>query len=122
MIDYFLKVAGLINISILLNILQAPDVYVSDQHSIYRQTPFTQQSRGCGHRGDYISIPFQFLTNWNNTWEAFGDPSKIFVNEWAKLRYGIFDQHGYPKDPVYPNYFTMQGNQVVPTGTSNIRL
>ena len=107
---------------IYLNLFQAPDVYVSDQHSIYRQTPFTQQSRGCGERGDYISIPFQFLTNWNNTWEAFGDPSKIFVNEWAKLRYGIFDQHGYPNDPVYPNYFTLENNQLVPTGTSNTAL
>lgn len=101
---------------------QASDVFISDQHSIYGQTPFTQQSRGCGQRGDYISIPFQFLTNWNNTWEAFGDPSKIFVNEWAKLRYGIFDQHGYPNDPVYPNHFVLDNNQLTPTGTSNIPL
>lgn len=97
-------------------------MYISDQHSIYGETPFTQQSRGCGQRGDYISIPFQFLTNWNSTWEAFGDPSKIFVNEWAKLRYGIFDQHGYPNDPVYPNHFIMENNKLVPTGTSNIPL
>ena len=97
-------------------------MYISDQHSIYGQSPYTQQSRGCGQRGDYISIPFQFLTNWNNTWEAFGDPSKIFVNEWAKLRYGIFDQHGYPNDPIYPNHFVMGNNQLVPTGTSNLPL
>ena len=101
---------------------QAPDIYVSDEHSVYRQNPFTQQSRGCGQRGDYLSIPFQFLTNWNRTWEAFGDPSKVFVNEWSKLRYGIFDQHGYPNDPVYPSYFLMQGNQIVPSGTSNTPL
>ena len=97
-------------------------MYVSDQHPVYQQTPFTQQSRECGHRGDYISIPFQFLTNWNNTWSAFGDPSKFFVNEWSKLRYGIFDQHGYPNDPVYPNYFLTKNNRLVPTGTSNVPL
>lgn len=96
-----------------------PDVYVTDEHPVHRKSPYTQQSKGCGHTGDFMAIPFHFLTSWNHTWEAWGDPSKVFVHEWAKLRYGIFDEHGYADDPLYPNYYKVNG-QVVPTGTSNV--
>ena len=29
---------------------------------------------------------------------------KLFVHEWAKLRYGVFDEHGYPGDSQYPMF------------------
>ena len=32
-------------------------------------------------------------------------PGNIFVHEWAKLRYGVFEEHGYPGDPLYPMYY-----------------
>ena len=102
--------------------MQAPDFFVGTEDSVHGKSPFTQQSKGCGHRGDFTSIPFTFLTNWNSTWETFGDPSRVFVHEWSKLRYGIFDQHGFPNDPVYPAYFKLGLNDVVPTGTSDVRL
>ena len=72
-----------------------PQFYVQDNHPIYGSRPYTQQSRGCGQPGDYIGLPFNFLTTWNNTWENFGDPAKLFVKEWAKLRYGTFDELGF---------------------------
>ena len=72
-----------------------PQFHVQDNHPIYGARPYTQQSRGCGQPGDYTGLPFNFLTTWNNTWETFGDPAKLFVKEWAKLRYGIFDEIGF---------------------------
>ncbi len=30
----------------------------------------------------------------------------IFVHEWAHLRYGVFDEHGYPGDENYPVFQT----------------
>ena len=72
-----------------------PQFHVQDNHPIYGARPYTQQSRGCGQPGDYTGLPFNFLTTWNNTWETFGDPAKLFVKEWAKLRYGIFDELGF---------------------------
>lgn len=89
------------------------------EHPVYRRSPFTQQSRGCGEPGDFIALPHQFLTAWNKTWETWGDPAKLFVHEWAKLRYGIFDEFGFAGDSLYPNYFKVDGH-VVPTGSSDV--
>lgn len=29
-------------------------------------------------------------------------PARILVKEFAKYRYGVFDEHGYDQDQVYP--------------------
>ena len=88
-------------------------------HPVHRKSPFTQQSRGCGLPGDFITIPYQFFTNWNQTLEVYGDPAKVFVHEWAKFRYGIFDEFGFSGDDLYPNYYKVDG-QMVPTGSSDL--
>jgi len=59
-----------------------------------------------------IYIDFVFRKQW-------GDPSKLFVHEWAKLRYGIFDESGFPGDPLFPHYFTSLDGKLLPTGTAN---
>ena len=43
-----------------------------------------------------MAIPAKFLVEWNKTVETWGSPAKMFVHEWAKLRYGIFDEFGFP--------------------------
>ena len=97
------------------------DIKVSGPHPIHGRSPFTQQSRGCGQPGDFVAFPYHFLTRWNDTWSTWGDPAKLFVHEWAKLRYGIFDEFGFSHDEFYPNHFIHKG-QILPTGTSNIPL
>ena len=42
-----------------------------------------------------MAIPANFLATWNNTVATWGNPAKVFVHEWAKLRYGIFDEFGF---------------------------
>jgi hypothetical protein len=27
------------------------------------------------------------------------------VREWAKYRYGVFEENGYPGDPLYPSFY-----------------
>ena len=51
--------------------------------------------------------------------DKFVSPAKLFVKEWAKFRYGIFDEHGFAGDILYPNFYKVQG-KYLPTGTSNI--
>ena len=85
---------------------------------VRRFSPFTVQSGGCGQRGDFVSLPKSFLTRSNQTWATWGDPAKVLVAEWAKLRYGVFDEFGFPGDPVYPAHFTV-GGSIVPTGSSD---
>jgi calcium-activated chloride channel regulator 4 len=91
---------------------------VTNKHPIYGEKPYTQQSRGCGQPGDFVALPDQFLTAWNNTWETWGDPAKLFVKEWTKLRYGIFDEHGFNGDLLYPHYYKSNG-RILPTGTTD---
>ena len=97
---------------------QADIVISGNNHPIYGASPYTQQSKQCGQPGDFMALPFSFLTKWNQTWETWGDPANLFVHEWVKLRYGTFDEFGYANDPIYPNYFKSR-DQIFPTGTSN---
>ena len=97
------------------------DIKVTLDHPIYKAAPHTQQSRQCGMRGDFINLPYSFLNSWNETKEIWGEPAKMFVHEWMKLRYGIFDEFGFTGDSMYPNYFHHNG-QILPTGTSNLPL
>ena len=71
---------------------QNADIVVSDKHSLYNNDPFTQQSSGCGQPGDYIRLPYSFVTNYNSSFE---DGTKQLVKEWAKFKYGIFDEMGF---------------------------
>ena len=36
---------------------------------------------------------------------AYGNWGKVIVHEWAKLRWGVFEEHGYPGDDQFPMFF-----------------
>ena len=36
---------------------------------------------------------------------AYGNWGKVVVHEWAKLRWGVFEEHGYPGDQQFPMFF-----------------
>ena len=38
----------------------------------------------------------------------FGPAGQVFLYEWSKLRYGVFEEHGYPGDPLYPMFYSKQ--------------
>ena len=81
--------------------------------------PFTSQSRGCGAPGDLTQVPLQFVL----VYKAEGGEGgagyhrKLLAHEFVKLRFGIFDELGYPGDDVYPHYY-IKNNRVLPTGMS----
>ena len=77
-------------------------------------TPLTLQSRGCGGRGDTIAMSHQYMMTTNIT----SNTSKLLAHQFVKLRFGIFDERGFPGDPLYPSHYLAHG-QVVPTGVSN---
>ena len=35
------------------------------------------------------------------------------------MRYGVFEERGYPGDPLFPNYYTLPDGSLQPTGSSN---
>ena len=118
----FLNRLNKYSLNIFFSKFQDVDVHVGLDHPIYRKSPFTQQSRGCGQSGDHISMPYHFFTDWNTTMEVFGEnPAKTFVHEWSKYRYGVFDEYGYPGDKLYPHYYKVQ-NEIVPTGSTDVKI
>ena len=52
------------------------------------------------------------------TLQQRGSPAKLLVKEWAKFRYGVFEEHGFANDPLYPNFYKVE-DKFLPTGTTN---
>lgn len=72
---------------------------------------WTQQSRDCGHMGDYISAGpdffFQPTANAQNTSDIW-IRGRRFLREFAKYRYGVFDlnDRGHAEhDGSFPDFF-----------------
>ena len=38
----------------------------------------------------------------NSSHPIYGDAGRVIVHEWAKLRWGVHEEHGYPGDLYYP--------------------
>ena len=85
---------------------QDGDVRINWPNSVYKDTPYTQQPNGCMERGEYIHLTPNYITLLKNeSVEEFGPYANIFVHEWAKLRYGVFEEYGYPGDKQYPLFY-----------------
>ena len=83
-----------------------------------KTAPTTHQSQGCRRQGDFITLPQQFVIDWNTSSETLVDSGKLLAHEFIKLRFGIFDEIGFPDDLLYPSQFKMNGT-VYPSGVSN---
>nr|XP_034979594.1 calcium-activated chloride channel regulator 1-like isoform X2 [Zootoca vivipara] len=68
------------------------DVIVADSFPKYGDDPYTLQYGGCGEPGRYIHFTPNFLTN-DNLLNAYGPRGRVFVHEWAHLRWGVFDEY-----------------------------
>ncbi|XP_023322603.1 calcium-activated chloride channel regulator family member 3 [Eurytemora carolleeae] len=93
------------------------DIIISDGPLVYGAHPCTVQPKGCGEKGAYISLPLSYLRD-NSSWEE-ERAGKLMAHQFFKLRFGLFDEQGYPDDPLYPNYYKHQG-RILPTGSTNI--
>ena len=74
-------------------------------------SPYTVQYGQCGVGGEKIVLPYSMFYNTSTA-------ARLLVAEWAKYRYGVYDEHGYPGSILYPNYYISHGS-IYPTGTSN---
>ncbi|XP_058116874.1 calcium-activated chloride channel regulator 1-like [Anopheles ziemanni] len=72
---------------------------------------WTQQYAGCGEAGEQIYIDPDILGR-ETIWREF-------IREWAKYRYGVFDEIGYDRDPVYPRCYINDEHKVKLTGCSD---
>jgi hypothetical protein len=79
-----------------------------------------QSSAQCSRAGDAIDVNYNVLVSDGEAGEEHSRVlAKLFVREWAKFRYGVFDEHGFSGDLMYPAHFVRDG-RVLPTGTTDV--
>jgi len=100
---------------------QGEDIGLVGEDLIFGSQLITEQSQGCGFPGDRIRIPQSFLENLNLTQGRWGNPGKLFLKEWSKYRYGVFDDSGFPGDVLYPAHVSYL-DRIYPSGSSNAML
>ncbi|RZC37039.1 DUF1973, CLCA N, Activator LAG-3 and/or VWA 2 domain containing protein, partial [Asbolus verrucosus] len=93
---------------------EAPDVTVLPRGPT-RGRIYTQQSLGCGQPGDQIYVTYESLMQRDATL------ARSLVREFAKYRYGVFEEQGYFNDPIYPMcFYDDQTKQAKATGCSDL--
>ncbi|XP_058467189.1 calcium-activated chloride channel regulator 2-like [Malaya genurostris] len=80
-------------------------------HSKTESPLWTKQFAGCGEMGDQIYIDADILGR-----DTIG---REFVREWAKYRYGVFEEIGFTKDPIYPRCYINDDHELKLTGCSD---
>ncbi|XP_066480672.1 calcium-activated chloride channel regulator 2-like [Tiliqua scincoides] len=89
------------------------DIIVAPPYWKHGNDPYTLQYGGCGEMGEYIHFTPEFLVN--DGWiDIYGSRGRLFVHEWAHLRWGVFDEY----DIETPFYISEQ-NQVKATRCSS---
>uniref|UniRef100_A0A8C8R9S1 Calcium-activated chloride channel N-terminal domain-containing protein n=1 Tax=Pelusios castaneus TaxID=367368 RepID=A0A8C8R9S1_9SAUR len=69
------------------------DVIVADPFLKHGDDPYTLQYGRCGEKGQYIHFTPNFLLN-DRLLKIYGSRgTKVFVHEWAHLRWGVFDEY-----------------------------
>ncbi|KAK3877916.1 hypothetical protein Pcinc_017426 [Petrolisthes cinctipes] len=69
---------------------------VGKDHPMFGDQPWTLQPQGCGVPGRFLYLPYSFLIKISPT--ARG---KQVLHEWAKYRWGVFEEYGVAGDPVF---------------------
>ncbi|KAK8721499.1 hypothetical protein OTU49_012749 [Cherax quadricarinatus] len=85
------------------------------RHPQHGTRPWTLQTRGCGHLGDYISMGYEFLLQ-NNT----GITGRLLAHEWLQYRYGVFHEGGQLGSPVYPPHYRAPDASWKPNTCANV--
>ncbi|KAM9324773.1 LOW QUALITY PROTEIN: uncharacterized protein PAF06_000862 [Gastrophryne carolinensis] len=80
------------------------DIIIADPF-IYGDYPYTLQYGGCGVNGKYIHLTPNFMLN-EKVLDIYGPRGRVFVHEWARLRWGVFDEYNFD----IPFYRTKEGN------------
>ncbi|XP_073674111.1 calcium-activated chloride channel regulator 4A-like [Garra rufa] len=65
--------------------------------------PYTKQYDECGKEGDYIHFTPNYLLN-DTIIQLYGLRGKVFVHEWAHLRWGVYDETNDKKPFYYSNH------------------
>ena len=96
----------------------APHVVLEAHSTLGVAGPLALQSRGCGSPGDHISLPLGFLLATNVSSQQAAARARQLAHQFVKLRFGVFDERGYPGDLLYPGHYKV-GGRIYPTGATD---
>ncbi|KAB1268498.1 Calcium-activated chloride channel regulator 4 [Camelus dromedarius] len=74
------------------------DVLVAPPTLPGRDEPYTKQFTACEEKGEYIHLTPDFVLGKKQ--DAYGPSGRLFVHEWAHLRWGVFDEYN-DDEPFY---------------------
>ncbi len=94
------------------------DFKITSNHPLASRLPWTKQYKGCENESDSVFVPLNFLNNSDFSSESRG---KIFLHEWAKFRYGVFEEFGFYDDPVISPCYSMGGKDFF-TGCTDVSM
>ncbi|KAL7825250.1 hypothetical protein AOLI_G00324570 [Acnodon oligacanthus] len=75
------------------------NVIINLPHPAFGDDPYTKQMKGCGEESEYTHFTPDFLLN-DGLLGAYGPRGRVFVHEWAHLRWGVYDEYN-EKKPFY---------------------
>ncbi|XP_066450835.1 calcium-activated chloride channel regulator 1-like [Eleutherodactylus coqui] len=75
------------------------DIIIDSPNLKYGDDPYTQQYGQCGDPGQFIHLTPDFITD-DRFIQSYGPRGRVFVHEWAHLRWGVFDEYNSDK-PFY---------------------
>ena len=99
---------------------QSPQIIVDSPHAVFGDTPWTQQSGGCGRPGDFIQLGVEFLKSANVSEESGDRAGRVLLAEWAKFRWGVFSESGHQRDPLYPPWYSARPPSWEPNVCSDV--
>ncbi|XP_066540270.1 calcium-activated chloride channel regulator 4-like [Hoplias malabaricus] len=75
------------------------NIIIDYPNPLYGDEPYTKQIKGCGEEGEHIHFTPDFLLK-DHFVNSYGPRGRVFVHEWAHLRWGVFDEYN-EKVPFY---------------------
>ncbi|CAB1323940.1 unnamed protein product [Coregonus sp. 'balchen'] len=75
------------------------NIIIDEPNKSHGDQPYTLQYGECGSEGRYIHLTPDFMLD-DDVAKNYGPRGKVFVHEWAHLRWGVFDEYNEEK-PFY---------------------
>ncbi|XP_016432039.1 epithelial chloride channel protein-like [Sinocyclocheilus rhinocerous] len=66
-------------------------IRIDNANPAYGVEPYTNQYGECGAEGEYIHFTPEYLLN-DTLIELYGSRGRVFVHEWAHVRWGVYDE------------------------------
>ncbi|XP_052473200.1 calcium-activated chloride channel regulator 4A [Carassius gibelio] len=77
-------------------------IIIDNANPAYRDEPYTNQYGECGAEGQYIHFTPNFVRD-TTLIKPYGSKGRVFVHEWAHLRWGVYDEYSEEKPFYYSN-------------------